>query len=182
MVRYSQHAAKSLLFCRTHSHTTSSGTSGNFCRRWCRTWLSICWFPCAIRQMPKPNGLDHSTCAHTIIASSCWAPLPGPPATPETPRRNCAGPGRQQNQARSGTDRGGGETHAAPLLLRLGKSSDSSSAFPPSAPPYFLSSFSLPTDKNQNSVTQYGGRASKRLSRDFSRSFFLLRASSHRES
>lgn len=47
---------------------------------------------------------------------------------------------------------------------------DSSSAFPPLLPLIFSLPFALPTDKNQNSVTQYGGRTSTRLSRDF---FFL---------
>lgn len=46
---------------------------------------------------------------------------------------------------------------------------DSSSAFPPRLPLIFSLPFSLPTDKNQNSVTQYGGRTSERLSRDSAR-------------
>lgn len=57
----------SFITSRTHWDTTSSGTSGNFLRRWCRTWLSNCWFPCAIRLMPQQTRLNRSTHAHTHI-------------------------------------------------------------------------------------------------------------------
>jgi len=54
-----------------------------------------------------------------------------------------------------------------PAVSQTRDSFDSSSAFPPLLPLIFSLPFALPTDKNQNSVTQYGGRTSKRLSRDF---------------
>lgn len=58
-----------------------------------------------------------------------------------------------------------GESRAA-AVSHTRDSFDSSSAFPPLLPLIFSLPFSLPTDKNQNSVTQYGGRTSERLSRD----------------
>lgn len=46
-----------LLTCRTHWETTPSGTSGNFWRRSCKTWMSIWWLPWAIRMLPGQDCL-----------------------------------------------------------------------------------------------------------------------------
>lgn len=89
------------------------------------------------------------------VQPSCSAPLS---------RKACSEALFSPCQRRGSADRtrpkSARESRAASL------SSDSSSAFPPPLPLIFSLPFSLPADKNQNSVTQYGGRTSERLSRD----------------
>ena len=57
------------LTCRTHWDTTPSGTSGNFWRRSCKTWMSIWWLPWAIRMLP---GQDCSFCSAHCGVSQSW--------------------------------------------------------------------------------------------------------------
>lgn len=43
--------------CKTQRETTPSGTSGNFWRRSCKTWVSIWWLPWAIRMLAGQDWL-----------------------------------------------------------------------------------------------------------------------------